>query len=182
MASPWATPEELRLHLRLATIDAEQAAVKLAEAETVIRGELEQSIDAVADDTAVLVGTGRRVLTLPELPVTAVTTVLVDDAALTLATGYRWNRYGLLTRLDGCWPLDADITVVYSHGYTVIPPVIRQVCLQVAGRAWVRSTTAVTAESLGDRSLTYDKDRSGQALSDYELRILRPYMRGPASR
>ncbi|WOI58609.1 mobile element protein [Streptomyces fradiae] len=182
MASPWATPEELRLHLRLATIDAEQAAVKLAEAERVIRGELEQTIDAVADDTTVLVGNGRRVLLLPELPVTAVTSVTEDGTLLTEGTDYRANRYGLLTRLGGCWPLDVDITVVYDHGTDPVPAIITQVCLQVAGRAWVRATTAVAAESLGDRSLTYDKDRSGQALTDYELRILRPYMRGPASR
>ncbi|GGZ27985.1 hypothetical protein [Streptomyces nitrosporeus] len=182
MAEPWATPEELRVHLRLPVIDEAQAAEKITAAETVIRGELRQHIDAVAGAAVDLVGNGRRVILLPERPVTAVASVVVDGHTPLLSTEYRWNRYGILTHLGGCWPLDAAITVLCDHGYTVLPAPVKQVCLQVAGRAWVRPSTGLAAESLGDRSVTYDKDRTGEALSDYELRILAPYARGPESR
>lgn len=182
MAEPWATPEELRLHLRLAAIDTEQAAEKIAAAETVIRAELRQTIDAVAGDVVDLVGNGRRVILLPERPVTAVASVTIDGHAPLISTEYRWNRYGILTRVGGCWPLDAAITVLCDHGYVVLPAPLHQVCLQVAGRAWVRPSTGLAAEALGDRSVTYDKERTGEALSDYELRILAPYGRGPESR
>lgn len=182
MASPWASPDELRAHLRLAVIDAEQAAAKIAAAETIIRAELQQSVDAVAGDAIELVGNGRRVVNLPERPVTAVASVTEDGALLVEGVGYRFNRYGILTRLGGCWPLDAVITVLCDHGYAAIPAPVKQVCLQVAGRAWVRPSTGVSAESLGDRSVTYDKDRTGEALSDYEMRLLAPYARGPESR
>ncbi|MGI5443388.1 hypothetical protein ACQEV4_40440 [Streptomyces shenzhenensis] len=191
MASPWATPEELRKHLRLPAIDEAAAAAAIAAAETIIRGELRQDIDAVTDDTALLVGNGRRLLNLPQMPVTAVASVHQDGVLLTHGTDYRWNRFGILTRLGeplwrgrlaGCWPLDADVTVVYSHGYPVVPAAVKQVCLQLAGRAWVRTSTAVATESLGDRSIGYDKDRTGEELTAYELRLLEPYARGPESR
>ncbi len=182
MAPPWATPEELRLHLRLATIDQAQAAAAIAAAEVVIRGDLEQTIDAVAADEVTLVGNGRQVINLPEMPVTALTSVTEDGTLLVEGIDYRFNRHGVLTRLCGCWPVDVDIDVVYDHGYATVPAIVKQVCLQVAGRAWVRTTTAVTAESLGDRSVTYDKDRSGQALTDYERRLLARYARGNESR
>lgn len=182
MAEPWATPEELRIHLRLAAIDTAQAAEKIAAAETVIRAELQQNIDAVTGDAIDLVGNGRRVILLPGRPVTAVSAVTIDGHAPLISTEYRWNRYGILTRLGGCWPLDAAITLLCDHGYAVVPAPVKQVCLQVAGRAWVRPSTGLAAESLGDRSVTYDKDRTGEALSDYELRLLAPYGRGPESR
>lgn len=182
MASPWATPEELQAHLRLASIDATQAAAAIGAAEVIIRAELDQTVDEVLADQVTLVGNGRRVINLPEMPVTAVTSVTEDGELLVAGTDYRFNSYGVLTRLGGCWPIDAGIEVVYDHGENPVPDVVKQVCLQVAGRAWVRPTTAVTAESLGDRSVTYDKDRSGQSLTDYEMRLLARYARGNESR
>ncbi|WP_228995321.1 hypothetical protein [Streptomyces sp. DH8] len=178
MADPWATPEELRLHLRLPVIDQEQAATVIATAERTVRGDLEQTIDAVAGDVIGLVGNGRSVINLPEMPVTRVSSVTVDGTLLEVGA-WRVNRYGILT---GRWPLDADITVVYDHGYAVIPEQVKAVCLQVAGRAWVHARAAVAAESLGDRSITYDKERTGEALTQYELRRLARYARGPESR
>ncbi|GGR37959.1 hypothetical protein GCM10010497_46050 [Streptomyces cinereoruber] len=182
MAAPWATPEELRVHLGLPVIDEVRAAEKIAAAEVVIRGGIRQTVDAVGNDVLHLVGNGRRVINLPEMPVTAVLSVTVDGGLPLLSTGYRVNRHGILTALSGVWPLDADVVVVYSHGYEVLPPLFKQVCLQVAGRAWVHASTAVAAESLGDRSVTYDKERTGEALTAYEERLLEPYARGPESR
>jgi hypothetical protein len=190
VASPWATPEDLRLHLRLDSIDAAQAAVAIAAAETIIRAALQQTIDAVADDTTVLVGNGRRVLNLPEMPVTAVASVHQDGELLTEGSDYRWNRYGILTRLGeptwrgrlaACWPLDAEVAVVNSHGYTVVPAAVKQVCVQLAGRAWV-NPQGLASESIGDWSGTWDKARAGDALTDYEMGLLQDYARGPESR
>lgn len=180
MASPWALPEDLRLHLRLDTIDAAQAAAAIAAAETIIRAALQQTIDAVAGDTAGLVGNGRRTILLPEMPVTAVASITVDGTLLD-AAAWRVNRHGVLTRLGGCWPLDADITAVYDHGYVQVPAAVKQVCVQLAGRAWV-NPRGMASESIGDWSGTWDKARAGDALTDYELALLQPYARGPESR
>jgi hypothetical protein len=187
VADPWATPEDLRRHLRLDTIDTEQAAALISAAETLIRAELQQTIDAVTGDELELGGTGRRILTLPEMPVTAVTSVTEDGTLLVEGTDYRWNRYGILTRLAACWPLDADISVVYDHGYASIPAILKQVCLQVAARGWV-SVVPVQSESIGDYSVTYARDIrtgapiTGQILTDYERTLLRPYALGYSSR
>lgn len=189
MAEPWATPEELRLHLRLATIDDTQAAAIIAEAETTVRAELQQDIDAVVADVADLVGNGRIVLLLPQMPVTAVTAVTADGVLLTEDVDYRWNRYGILTRLTlagqepRCWALDADVTVTYDHGYATVPKAVKQVALQIAGRAWANpGGGAVASESLGDRSVSYDNTRTGQHLTGHEARMLAPYGRGNESR
>ncbi|GAA3301315.1 hypothetical protein [Streptomyces cinereospinus] len=180
MASPWALPEDLRLHLRLDSIDAEQAAATIAAAETIVRAALQQTIDAVAADSIGLAGNGRRIMNLPEMPVTAVISVTVDGTLLD-ADAWRVNRHGILTRRYGCWPLDADIGVVYDHGYPIVPAPVKQVCVQVAGRAWV-NPRGMASESIGDWSGTWDKARAGDALTDYEMGLLQPYARGPESR
>lgn len=177
MATPWATPEQLRLHLRLPTIDTDEAAAALAEAETTVRGALWQTVDAVVDDTTHLVGNGGRVLRLPEHPVTAVTEVLVDGEQLA-ATGYRCNRNGVLTRTDhACWPLDADVAVTYDHGWAVVPPPVAKVCVQLAGRAFVNPRD-VASQTVGGVSTSY-RAGVGQELSAFELDSLARYARGP---
>ncbi|WP_299542032.1 hypothetical protein [uncultured Streptomyces sp.] len=181
MADPWATPEDLRVHLRLDTIDPELAAAAISAAQTVVRGALRQHVDQVQDAVLHLVGTGRHIMNLPEMPVTGLASVTVDGTVLE-AAAYRWNRHGILRSLGGCWPLDADITVVCTHGWATVPDVVARVCVQVAGRAWVNPKEAVASESLGDYSVSYDKQRTGQAVTDFEARILEPYARGPASR
>ncbi|WP_030744456.1 hypothetical protein [Streptomyces sp. NRRL F-5135] len=181
MADAWATPEDLRVHLRLAAIDEDQAAAVIAAAEQTVRDGLEQQIDPVAGDIVHLVGNGRTLLHLPERPVTAVTSVTSNGDVLEPGA-WRHNRYGQLTRLDGCWPLDAEVTVVYDHGYVPIPATLRQTCIQVASRAWVNPSEGIAAESLGDRSVTYDKARTGQALTEWEQRTTARYARGNESR
>lgn len=196
MASPWATPEDLRLHLRLDAIDTDQATRLISEAQTLIRAELQQTVDAVDADEVTVVGNGRSILNLPEMPVTAVASLTLDGQVLEGGVGYRWNRHGTLTRLGeptwrerlaACWPLDAEITVVYDHGYGTVPGIVKQVCLQAAARAWV-SAVPVASESIGDYSVTYPRDSrtgtpiSGQMLTDYEKTLLRPYALGNSSR
>lgn len=184
MASPWALPEDLRLRLRLATIDQAQAEDTIAGAEAVIRAALDQTIDEVVGDELVLVGNGRRLLNLPEMPVTAVASVTLGGVVLVNGTDYRWNRHGNLTRLGygACWTLDEDVEVICTHGYAVTPDAVAQVCLQLAARAWIAPKEAVASESLGDYSVTYDKQRTGQALTDFEMGMLEQYAIGPASR
>lgn len=182
MASPWALPADLQAHLRLSSIDETQAAAAIDAAEVIIRAELDQTIDQVLADEVTLVGNGRTIINLPEMPVTAVASVTEDGTLLVEGTDYRVNSYGVLTRLCDCWPIDVDIDVVYDHGRTTIPAIVKQVTLQVAGRAWVRPSTGLAAEGLGDRSVTYDKDRTGESLTDYERRLLARYARGNESR
>ena len=185
----WLTPEELRLHLRLDSIDEAIAAGVIEDAETLIRGELEQHIDPVPDDETVLVGTGSAVLVLPEMPTTAVTTVTVNGGQLLVEEqDYRWDRHGILTRAAGVWETGTNVTVVYDHGYAVLPPSIKRVCKQLAGRAYVTDPgRQLASESIGDWSGTYARDSagntvSGQALTAHEVKQLGAFSRGCRSR
>ncbi|MCX4686767.1 hypothetical protein OG401_21040 [Kitasatospora purpeofusca] len=180
MSGPWASPEQLQRHLRLDAIDIDTAVQLLADAEDVIRAALGQTVDQVLGDTAELVGSGTTLLLLPELPVTAVTAVTIDGTTVP-ASGYRWNRHGALTRLDGVWPLDAVVRVTNDHGWSDLPTAFTRVCVQVAGRSWV-NPAGVDAESLGDRSITYAKGRSGEELTSYEEGLLARYSSGYNSR
>ncbi|MGK5529358.1 hypothetical protein [Streptomyces sp. URMC 129] len=182
----WVTPEELRAHLRLPSIDTDAATVTIAEAEDTIRADLGQTIDAVTGGVAELVGNGRHVLLLPQMPVTGVASVAVDGEELE-TDAYRWNRHGILTRFHGRWPLDAEVTAVYDHGWTPIPAAVKRVCKQVAGRAWLSPSGLYASESLGDRSVTYARGSDGRpvtgdALTEYEQQLLDPYRRSPNSK
>lgn len=85
-----------------------------------------------ADDVVTLDGNGARVLLLPAWPVTAVTTVEVDDDPV---TDFTWTRTGELRRTGG-WAARTVVVVTYTHGYpeTEVPTTIKGVTLEVAAR------------------------------------------------
>src|SRR3954471_1073390 len=103
-----------------------------------------QRIIQVVGDTANVLGDTGSWLQLPQLPVTAVTSVTVDGTALVLGAGYKvfgsklWRKFGWQTNYG--WPFDlayskwggypppsvvsgypyqepSGVVVVYTHGY-----------------------------------------------------------------
>ena len=83
-----------------------------------------QRIVEVLGDTAYLIGTTDSVLELPQRPVTAVTSVLLDGQPVTEGTGTgQWRRPGNGSRLwrDCGWASvcgePSTVTVVNDHGY-----------------------------------------------------------------
>lgn len=83
----------------------------------------------VQDEEIVLDGHGGTVLLLPAAPVTAVSSVSVDGAAV---TDWQWSADGYLERESG-WPRRLrSVRVVYSHGYDPIPGGIADAVLQHA--------------------------------------------------
>lgn len=64
-------------------------------------------------------GSGKRVVALPDPPVTAVTSVLIDGDAVEYTAHL---PVGHLARKDGgTWPLDGTLAVSYRHG--IAPPI-----------------------------------------------------------
>jgi hypothetical protein len=146
-----ATVEELAVFMRLPTdtIDTDAAQAALDGASALVRDELGQALDYIADDVAVIRSRGGRCLALPELPVIDVTLVRVRlpageyveltegaDYEADLAAGVLWrigNTLSVSTAGDfgnellaGEWPRSATfrgpngwIEVTYSHGYAV---------------------------------------------------------------
>lgn len=174
----FATAEDLRRFLRRTTIDTDAANLVLNLAGQAIRAELGQQLDHVTGDTYVCGPGEGRVLLLPELPVTAVTSVAEYGQQLVEGDDYEWSHAGTLTRLGGAWPAAArSVVVTYDHGHPEPPPVLRAVCVQVAARVFV-NPQATTSLSIGDYarswSSTTGAGRTGHLeLTDYERRLLR---------
>jgi len=131
--------------------------------------EIQQSVDdAITLDVA---GNSTR-LYLPELPVTAVASVVEDGETLTEGSDedYQLGQWGVLHRVSGNWAAGVQIvTVTYTHGYATIPDDVAAVCTRAAARAYQAGLRAsemdgvpgVQAESLGDHSITYSSEGGG---------------------
>ena len=125
MADQLVTPEDLASFLQQ-DLDLATATL-LIEAATAVVQEAAggQRILQVAGDTATLIGTTDSKLDLPQIPVTAVTSVTLDGTALTAGSAggvtSTYRRIGSkLWRTDG-WQTyigePSTVVVVYTHGY-----------------------------------------------------------------
>ncbi|MGW1035010.1 hypothetical protein ACWD4Z_22840 [Streptomyces antibioticus] len=192
----YATPEQLRLLLRLppfAGEDEARALLLLELAEGVIDGEtgqpLEESTDTVLLDSPTqhspwpdVQGTGERRLVLPRWPVKTLSSVTLfredgTDEVLTHGADrdYTWSAAGILTRVGACWPLhDRSIEVVYTAGYNPLPKGLTGIELRLAAGAWSNPLLAAS-ESLGDHSISYSAEALGMVLSRADRRTLGLY-------
>lgn len=139
----FATEPELEAFVGHA-VDSTRATLLLDGATAAIVGELGGNRVLQDDYTATLDGTGSEQMTLPQWPVTAVASVVVDGDALTADDDYRWSQAGILERAGGCWPDKLrSVVVTWSAGYHTVPDGIRRVCLQVAGRGLLNPQSIV---------------------------------------
>lgn len=195
----FAEVEDLATYLNrtLTTGEAAQASMMIAQASAAIQAEVHQTIELVEDDEVVLRGNFGSKLTLPERPVTAVTAVEIDGAAVS----YTWD--GKQTLYRGTWNLVGDlwapfpqnaalfwggeaaqVTVTYSHGIASTDAkmdVIRGVCLAMVKRGMDSPGGGVTqqSETLGPYSHaeTFAAPAGGSiALNPAERRIVRKVM------
>lgn len=135
-----------------------RAIVDLDAACDTIRDYLCQQIDVVTNDVITLFGTDTRAMLLPELPVTAVTSITLDGDPV---TDWTVDDYGVLWRTDPAyWPRGTQYTVTYSHGYAEVPAILKVVAFQLA-RASSTSTPGVKQESIAGYSVTYADAATG---------------------
>jgi hypothetical protein len=154
-----------------------QMILRLASAE--VRGFTGQTLSQVAADVVVMGASSGIVLFLPELPVTAITTVLVSGVATTAyqftATGELYS--GNATVAPTAWSDGA--TVTYDHGWAEFSPEldrIKSVVMDVALRA-VTLNERSASEALGStlmESAGYSPEifltpGEKQRLADYSL-------------
>lgn len=198
------TLEEFAAFLRLPldTIDTDAASDALEGASSLVRDEVGQLLDYVADEVKVLRSTGGKCLLLPELPVVDVTLVRIRGAGeewreLTAGVDYEvelglegalWRTTSALAGFflpAGEWPRGSNrgprgwVEVTYSHGYLVFPQTARTVTKRVAARGYV-NPEAVSQESTGTRTTMFG-DAPGLYLSkrdERDLARLRPGSRG----
>jgi hypothetical protein len=142
-----------------------------------VRTFAERTFNQIVGGTVILDGTGTDALVLPEQPVTAAGTVLVNGSQI---TDYMLTQEGVLLRGTAggeprpVWPCGRqNVTVVCDHGYATVdfPRDVKMVALALASRLVVQGVTV--SETVGDVSVSY----AGPAtdLTKGEQMILRKY-------
>lgn len=197
----FATTDDLRAELGITTFTEDQEAKamrRLDGATGAIQRYTRQTIEYTAGDVASLVGTWSAGLVLPELPVTAVTSVVIDGDTLTADTDYvfdgqrtlwrgstafswdEWSwRYPPPRAYDSHWGgPETQITVTYSHGFDPVPPEIVEICVNAALRGW-GNPTGETSLTIGSWSAAYGPQSHAGAVSlnAEERRILNEFRR-----
>jgi hypothetical protein len=139
-------------------------------AKSAVQAEIGQLIDVATAEVITLDGNGKPLLMLPQLPVTSITSIVVDGTTLTAGIDYDWNAAGLLYRLAGDWGTKPrSIIVTYTHGSADVPELAHLVALQAAARGFASlNPSNVLAETIGNYSVTY---ASGSGNSDPETRL-----------
>lgn len=176
------------------SIATDRAVLYLDLATGAIQSYTNQTLTSVST-TAKLPGNFGHELTLPERPVTAVTSVTLGDTVLVADTDFVWDGQHTLyrgTKVDGIlsvngpdWLINgwgdwggpgAVVTVVYTHGFGTIPNDIKGVCLALAARS-LSSPDGVNSESVGSYSVSYSRTGGAVSLLDEEKALLDRYRR-----
>src|SRR3972149_1325412 len=146
------------------------AAMGLKDASAAIRNYTHQYLDWVADDAITLDSPGGSRLFLPQLPVLSVASVVEDDESLTVDDDYKLGMYGILHRVGAKWASGIQIvTIIYTHGYLIIPDDIVAVCVRAASRAYQAGLKAadsdgipgIASKALGDFSVSFQSEGGG---------------------
>lgn len=161
MADQLATPQDLATLIGVdwdTLTEAEQASLTmLVEIGTaVVQAEVGQRLVAVQDDEIVLLGTTDSWLSLPQRPVTDVSSVEIDGAAVT-----DWRRYGARLWRSRGWASSSTepstVSVTYSHGHADSAQELqlaRGAVLAVV-RDWAANPGAATTLKIDDYAETY---------------------------
>jgi hypothetical protein len=131
----------------------QQVLVILEEVSDEIRAATGQTITQVVGDVVTLEGNGRRLLQLPQIPVTAVASVVIDGVTQVVNVDYTWNAKGVLRALCGRWPV-WPVVVTYTHGYTTVPDPIKRLTAKLAAER-ISTDSSISQESVAGYSVTY---------------------------
>lgn len=143
----------------------------LLTASAAVRGYCRQRLDLVEDDEIVLDSAGGRLIMLPELPVVSVSEVVENGEELVLVDDYELMRFGILHRTARPWYIGIGaVAITYTHGYAVIPDLIRAVTARAASRLYQAGLRAaetagvpgVVSKTLGDFSVTFGAESAAE--------------------
>lgn len=158
--------------------DNVRAAKLLDHASAVIRRTARQDFDFTSNDAITLQPTGTKILLLPQLPVTAVGSVVMDGITLVDDIDYRVTLpAGIIKHLRKRWTKPVD--VVYSHGYSTLPEDLKAICVEMSARAWT-NPRGVISEQIGNYSARWGADGpAGLALDEQEKMTVMSYRAVP---
>jgi hypothetical protein len=182
----------VRLGITLTTAEETRAAALLTVASGLIQSETGQTISRVADDVLIRGGEYGDRLRLPERPVDTVARIQVTGPGIAIS-----DLADDLYYLDGdeivraTYPagLEAQfigpvygwfsplykLTITYSHGYSVIPELVKVICIEMVARVWGNPGGA-KSEAFGSGTTVFG-DTRGLLLLDYERDELNDLLR-----
>lgn len=158
-----------------------------------------QRILQVVDDSITIMGTTDSWLALPQIPVTAVASVIRDGVTLTLGTDYKvfgdrlWSRDRWQSNIgwygDEAWrpsygdswlgPEPGTIQVVYTHGYPAGSQdlqLARSAVISLASGVYDNPSGAIS-ESIDDYSVSYARATSAITAAAAEAKHLEAAIR-----
>jgi hypothetical protein len=151
----------------------------LLKASALMRAHTRQMLSNVTGDVVTRYPTASTFLSLPERPVTAVTTVTVDGVATTdYYVVRRGIRSGTIASPGSAWTSGA--TVTYTHGFVETDSefsVLRTICIESAARAYAPNASG-SPEVLGQIALESGGYAPLVFLTQNERDTLRDFMRG----
>jgi hypothetical protein len=179
---------EASLLRELTSAEATFVPTLLARASREVRVYTGQFIEEVEDDEVTITADMYGNLRLPQIPVTAVASVVVAGTTLDPAD-YQWDAGGMITRPTfnsfeingaiGLW--SGDATVIYTHGYSRIPDDVSGIVADVvAARINTAQPSGGTVKSaaVDDVRVEYDTTATANSvagLTDTQKRILDRY-------
>lgn len=150
MAEPYLAPPAELATLTKKPADSPSLLLALDRASERFRQAVGHPVHLIEDDLVLLDGDGTDLLLLPAAPFTEIA-VSVDGVVVTDYTANR--RVGILRRAAR-WPAGlGNISVVYTHGYTIIPGGIRDAVLEMAELSLIKA--GVQQETAGGQSVTW---------------------------
>jgi hypothetical protein len=197
-----ASAEQLRIWLKLDSIDVARAEQFLTDASSLVRNYCGQLFDFVEDDVVTINGTGTAVMLLPELPVAAVTKVWapLEGAGGIIGTGdpelaptdggtvfvegidYEWDEDGIIRRIHpvAIWRRRFRwYEITYDHGFAGTPETIETVVKRVAARGFT-NPEGIRQETIGRYSYTNGGESTGLALFAPDMKDLEHFRIKPA--
>ncbi len=150
------------------TASCEQA---IAWATEDIKNYCQQIIEFVENDEITLdIPASRSQIFLPELPVPSVTSVIEDGIELIVDSDFKLGQHGILYRINQNWKSGIQVvTIVYPHGYEIIPTDIVEIAVRSSSRIYqaglrskeMNGVTGVQSTSLGDYSVNFGSEQGG---------------------
>jgi hypothetical protein len=177
MADQLATPSDLASLLQQ-DIDTSTATLLIETSTATVQRWAGQRIVQVVDDVVTLLGTADSWLDLPQIPVTAVSSVVRSGVTLTAGTDYQlignrlWCRWGWQSNLGWYYPAEwrpsygpdpylgpapGVVVVTYTHGYAASAQELqlaRSAVLTLAGTIYT-NPGGVSSESIDDYTVQF---------------------------
>ena len=171
---PFASVEELSAHtLGAISADDPRAADALARGSAIIRNFCGWHVAPSVEETLTLDGPGGRLLTLPSMFVTDISSITQCDDLVDPAS-YTWSALGLVTRMARWTTEDRGITVTLTHGHAT-SDAAKSILLSMVARD-LMSPLGVVREQAGALSVTWSQTAPGVAggitLLEFEKELL----------